>query len=128
MFIGESDSRHAFVIDGPSDAGGRNAGPRPMELVLTGIGACTAFDVVSILRKARQSIVDCRVELEADRAKKPPKVFTKIHIHFVITGRDLKPSQVERAVRLSAEKYCSASIMLQQSVSITHDFEIIETG
>jgi putative redox protein len=126
LFIGESGSGHAIVIDGPPEAGGRNIGPRPMELVLTGIGACTAFDVVSILRKARQPIVDCRVELAADRADKPPKVFTSIHIHFIVAGRGLRPSQVERAVRLSAEKYCSASIMLRGSVAITHDFEIVE--
>ena len=126
MFIGESESGHAVVIDGPPEAGGRNAGIRPMELVLTGVGACTAFDVVSILQKARQPVVDCRVELNADRAEQIPRVFTNIHVHFIITGRGLKASHVERAVKLSAEKYCSASIMLSHSVSITHDFEIVE--
>ncbi len=126
MFVGESGSGHAVVIDGPPEAGGRNAGLRPMELVLTGLGACSAFDVVSILRKSRQAVLDCRVELEADRAETVPKVFTRIHLHFVVAGNDLKPAAVERAIRLSSEKYCSATIMLREAVEISHDFEIVE--
>ena len=126
MFVGEAGSGHSVVIDGPPDAGGRNAGIRPMELVLTGIGACTSYDVVSILRKSRQAVTDCRAELVAERADSIPQVFTRIHIHFVVTGKDLKTSAVERAVNLSAEKYCSATLMLKGSVEITHDVEIIE--
>ena len=126
MFVGESGSGHAIVIDGPPEAGGRNAGIRPMELVLTGLGACSAFDVVSILKKSRQAISDCRVELEAERAETIPKVFTRIHLHFVVTGVELKTASVERAVKLSAEKYCSATIMLRDVVEITHDFEIVD--
>ncbi|MGE0485223.1 MAG: OsmC family protein [Gammaproteobacteria bacterium] len=128
MFVGETGSGHAVVIDGPPEAGGRNLGPRPMELVLTGLGACTTFDVVSILRKGRQPVTDCRVELEAERAPTEPKVFTRIHIHFVVSGHDLKPAVVERAVKLSAEKYCSATLMLRDVVAITHDFEIVEAS
>ena len=128
MFVGEAGSGHAVVIDGPPEAGGRNAGIRPMELVLTGLGACTAFDVVSILKKSRQHVSACRAELEAERAEDVPKVFTRIHIHFVVEGRGLKTVAVERAVKLSADKYCSATLMLRDTVEITHDFEIIETG
>ena len=128
MFVGESGSGHAVVIDGPPEAGGRNLGIRPMELVLSGLGACTAFDVVSILKKSRQKVTDCRVELDAERADEVPKVFTRIHIHFVVTGQDLKAAAVERAIELSAEKYCSATIMLSASVEISHDFEIVEAG
>ena len=127
MFVGETGSGHALVIDGPPDAGGRNMGARPMELVLTGLGACTAFDVVSILQKGRHAVSDCTVELEADRAEEVPKVFTRIHIHFIVSGRGLKEAAVERAVKLSAEKYCSATMMLRASVAITHDFEVIES-
>ncbi len=126
MFVGESGSGHAVVIDGPPEAGGRNLGIRPMEMVLTGLGACTAFDVVSILKKSRQKVIDCRVELDAERAKEVPKVFTRIHIHFVLTGQSLKAAAVERAIELSAAKYCSATIMLARCVEISHDFEIIE--
>ena len=127
MFVGESGSGHAVVIDGPPEAGGRNLGIRPMELVLSGLGACTAFDVVSILKKSRQKVTDCRVELDAERADEVPKVFTRIHIHFVITGQDLKAAAVERAIELSAEKYCSASAMLQDAgVRLTHAFEVRE--
>ncbi len=126
MFVGESGSGHAVVIDGPPEAGGRNLGIRPMEMVLTGLGACTAFDVVSILKKSRQKVTDCRVELDAERAEEVPKVFTQIHIHFVLTGRGLKAAAVERAIELSAEKYCSATIMLGATVDISHDFEIVE--
>ena len=128
MFVGEAGSGHAVVIDGPPESGGRNAGFRPMELMLTGLGACSAFDVVAILKKSRQPVTDCRADLEAERADAIPAVFTRIHIHFVVTGIGLKPSAVERAVQLSAEKYCSASIMLRDSVAITHDFEIVEVG
>ena len=125
-FVGEADSGHAVVMDGATDAGGRNIGFRPMELLLVGMGGCTAFDVVTILQKARQPVTDCRVELSADRAEEVPKVFTRIHVHFVVSGKDLKPAQVERAVKLSAEKYCSASLMLGKTATVTHDFEIIE--
>lgn len=125
-FVGESGSGHSVVMDGPQELGGRNCGVRPMEMILLGLGGCTAFDVVFILRKARQPVTDCEVELHADRAMTDPKVFTRIHIHFIIKGDGLKEKQVERAVQLSAEKYCSASIMLSKSVEITHDFEIIE--
>jgi putative redox protein len=114
------------VIDGPPDGGGRNMGPRPMEMLLLGMGACTAYDVVSILSKARQAVTDCRVELEAERAETVPQVFTRIRVHFVVTGRDLQARHVERAVKLSAEKYCSASIMLGEMAEITHDFEVIQ--
>ena len=127
-FVGESDSGHAVVLDGPPDAGGRNIGMRPMEMVLVGMGGCTAFDVVSILQKARQPVTDCRVELVAERADEIPKVFTRIHVHFVVSGHGLKEAQVERAVKLSAEKYCSASIMLGKTAAITHDFEIIDAS
>lgn len=125
-FVGESGSGHSVVIDGPPEAGGRDLGIRPMEMVLLGVGGCTAFDVMLILRKARQPVTDCVVELNAERAPSEPKVFTKIHIHFIVTGKELKESQVKRAVELSAEKYCSASIMLRTSVEITHDYEIRE--
>jgi putative redox protein len=123
-FMGESETGHAVILDGAPEAGGRNLGMRPMEMLLIGMGACTSFDVVTILKKARQPIVDCVAEIEAARADEVPKVFTRIHVHFVITGAGLNPVQVERAVKLSAEKYCSASIMLGKSVEITHDFEI----
>ena len=123
-FVGESETGHAVVLDGAPENGGRNIGMRPMEMLLIGMGACTSFDVVTILKKARQPIVDCVAEISADRADEVPKVFTKIHVHFVITGNNLSATQVERAVKLSAEKYCSASIMLAKSVEITHDFEI----
>jgi len=127
-FVGESESGHAVVLDGPPDAGGRNIGMRPMEMVLVGMGGCTAFDVISILQKARQPVSDCRVELTAERADEIPKVFTRIHVHFVVSGHGLKEAQVERAVKLSAEKYCSASIMLGKTAEITHDFEIIDAS
>lgn len=126
-FVGESETGHAVVLDGAPENGGRNIGMRPMEMLLIGMGACTAFDVVTILKKSRQPIVDCVAEIGAERANEIPKVFTKIHVHFVITGDNLNETQVERAVKLSAEKYCSASIMLSKSVEITHDYEI-KTG
>ena len=123
-FVGESETGHAVVLDGAPENGGRNIGMRPMEMLLIGMGACTSFDVMTILKKARQPIVDCVAEIQAERADEIPKVFTKIHVHFVITGNNLNESQVERAVKLSAEKYCSASIMLAKSVTITHGYEI----
>ncbi|MGR6872766.1 OsmC family protein [Pseudomonas sp. HK3] len=127
MFLGESGSGHSVVMDGPEDLGGRNMGVRPMEMLLMGLGGCTSFDVMSILKKSRQDVVDCVAELDAERADAVPSVFTKIHVHFTVTGRGLKEAQVKRAVALSAEKYCSASIMLEQGgVEITHDYEIVE--
>ncbi len=125
-FIGESGSGHAVVMDGPPEGGGRNLGIRPMEMLLIGMGACTAYDVVHILNKSRQPITDCVAELSAERAAEEPKVFTHIHVHFVVKGAGLKESAVKRAVDLSAEKYCSASIMLGKTAKITHDFEIID--
>jgi putative redox protein len=125
-FVGESGSGHAIVMDGAPEGGGRNLGMRPMETVLIGTGGCTAYDVVHILKKSRAAISGCTVEIESERAEVDPKVFTKIHFHFVVTGKDLKPAQVERAIQLSAEKYCSASIMLAKTAEITHDFEIRE--
>ncbi|HQR50695.1 MAG TPA: OsmC family protein [Methylophilaceae bacterium] len=125
-FVGESETGHALVMDGAPESGGRNLGMRPMELLLIGMGGCTSFDVVTILKKGRQQITDCYVELKAERAETVPKVFTKIHAHFVVTGRGLNPAQVERAINLSAEKYCSASLMLGKTAEITHDFEIVE--
>jgi putative redox protein len=122
--LGESGSGHGVVMDGPPEFGGRNLGVRPMEMLLIGMGGCTEFDVLLILRKARQAVTDCVVELEAERAESDPKVFTRIHAHFILAGRDLDPRQVERAIRLSAEKYCSASIMLGATATVTHDFEI----
>jgi len=125
MFLAESGSGHSVVMDGPVDGGGRNVGIRPMEMVLLGVGGCSSYDVVSILKKARQPIVDCEVKLSANRAEKVPKVFTKINLHFIITGNaGMKESQVEKAISLSTEKYCSASIMLAHSVEITHSYEI----
>jgi len=125
-FVGESDSGHAVVMDGAPEAGGRNIGMRPMELLLIGMGGCSSFDVVTILKKARQPITDCVAEITAERAETVPKVFTKIHVHYVVTGKDLAPNQVERAINLSIEKYCSASLMLGKSAEITHDYEIKE--
>lgn len=126
MFVAESGSGHAVVVDGPPESGGRNLGVRPMEMVLLGLGSCAAFDVVHILRKGRHEVTDCMAELSAERAETDPKVFTKIHVHFVVSGKNLKDDVVDRAIRLSAEKYCSASIMLGKSVAITHDYQIIE--
>ncbi len=124
-FVGESGSGHSVVMDGASDAGGRNLGVRPLEMLLLGLGGCTAFDVVSILRKSRQQLVDCEVEIEAERADDIPKVFTKIHLHFIVSGRDLDQGKVAKAIDLSADKYCSASRMLEKTAAITHDFEIV---
>lgn len=123
-FLGETGSGHALVMDGAPEYGGRDLGPRPMELLLVGMGGCSAFDVVMILKKARQQIADCVAEIEATRADTEPKVFTHIHVHFIVKGKDLSDKQVERAVQLSAEKYCSASIMLGKTAKITHDYEI----
>lgn len=122
--LGESGSGHSVVMDGTPEHGGRNLGVRPMEMLLIGMGGCSEFDVLHILRKARQDVTDCVVELSAERAESEPKVFTHIHAHFIVTGRGLKPAQVERAIALSAEKYCSASIMLGATAKVTHDFEI----
>jgi len=124
-FVGESGSGHAVVMDGPLDSGGRNLGIRPMEMLLIGMGGCTAFDVVLILKKARQPVADCVVEIEAERAETVPRVFTRIHVHFVISGDGLSEKQVARAVQLSAEKYCSASIMLGKAAEISHDYEVV---
>ena len=126
-FIGESSGGHRVVMDGPPEGGGRNLGPRPMEMVLLGMGACSSYDVVSILKKSRQPIDDCQVEISAERADEIPQVFTEIHLHFILSGRDLKEKQVEKAINLSAEKYCSASIMLGKTARITHSYEIRET-
>jgi putative redox protein len=125
-FVGESGSGHAIVMDGAPEGGGRNLGMRPMETVLIGTGGCAAYDVVFILKKARAAVTDCVVEIESERAAEDPKVFTKIHFHFIIRGNGLKSQQVERAIDLSAHKYCSASIMLAKTAVITHDYEIHE--
>ena len=125
-FVGESGSGHSVVMDGPPESGGRDLGIRPMELILLGIGGCTALDIIHILRRARQPVTDCVVELTAERAAEVPQVFTRIHVHFIITGRGLAEKQVARAIQLSAEKYCSASIMLGKVVDLSHDFEVID--
>ena len=125
-FMAETGSGHAFIMDGAPEGGGRNLGPRPMETVLAGTGGCTAYDVVLILKRGRQAVSGCEVQLKAERADTDPKVFTRIHFHFVVRGRGLKPSVVENAIRLSHEKYCSASIMLGKMAQITHDCEIVE--
>ena len=125
-FIGESGSGHAVVMDGPPDHGGRNLGVRPMEMLLLGMGGCTAFDVVHILKKSRQPVTDVVTEIEAERADEEPKVFTRIHVHFIVTGKGLDEKRVSRAVSLSADKYCSASIMLGKTANISHDYEIRE--
>ncbi|OYY58525.1 MAG: peroxiredoxin [Hydrogenophilales bacterium 28-61-11] len=124
-FVGQSESGHSVVMDGAPESGGKNLGVRPMEMLLLGLGGCSAFDVVLILRKSRQPITDCVADLTAERADTDPKVFTKIHVHFTVTGMGLDPKRVEQAVKLS-EKYCSASIMLGKMADITHDFEIVE--
>ncbi|MEH6515064.1 MAG: OsmC family protein [Halioglobus sp.] len=127
MFIGESGSGHSVVMDGPEDLGGRNMGFRPMEMLLLGTGGCAVYDVMSMLKKSRQKVTDCQVELQAERADAVPAVFTSINLHFVVTGVGLKENQVKRAVELSAEKYCSASIMLAAGgVAVTHSHELQE--
>jgi len=123
-FLGETESGHAIVMDGAPEGGGRNLAPRPMETMLAGTGGCTAYDVVTILRKARQKLTDCVVEVEAQRAPQDPKVFTRIHFHFIVTGKNIDRKHVARAIELSADKYCSASIMLGKTAEVTHDFEI----
>lgn len=127
-FSGTADSGHTIAIDGPPDLGGENAGFRPMELILLGVGSCSAMDVMHILKKARQDVRGCRIEIDGTRADTEPKVFTDIHLRFIVNGIDLKEKQVARAVQLSAEKYCSASIMLAASVNITHDYRIETAG
>jgi putative redox protein len=128
MFVGESGSGHSLVMDGPEDLGGRNLGPRPMEMLLLGAGGCAMYDVISMLKKSRQELSDCRVEIQAQRADAVPAVFTALNMHFVVSGRDLKESHVKRAVELSAEKYCSASIMFEAAgVAMTHSYAIEDT-
>ncbi len=122
--LGEAGSGHAVVMDGPPEHGGRNIGVRPMEMLLIGMGGCTEFDVLHILQRARQEVTDCVVELEAERADADPKVFARIHVHFIVSGKNLNEKQVARAISLSADKYCSASIMLGKTAEITHDYEI----
>ena len=124
-FVAETGSGHAFVMDGAPDGGGRNLGPRPMETVLAGTGGCAAYDVVLILKKSGQNVSGCEVRLTSERAPSDPKVFTKIHMHFIVRGKELKPSMVESAIKLSHNKYCSASIMLGKTAQISHDYEII---
>ncbi len=126
MFLAESASGHCVVMDGPPDHGGRNLGPRPMEMLLMGMGGCASFDVVSILKKSRQAVTGCVTRLEAERADEIPAVFTAIRLHFVVSGKDLKEAQVKRAVDLSAEKYCSASIMFSRAgATVSHSYEIV---
>jgi putative redox protein len=124
-FVGEAGSGHSIVMDASPDDGGRNLGVRPMETVLLGLGGCTAIDVMLILQKARQQVEDCILEISAERAAEVPKVFTKIHLHYRVKGRDLSAKQVERAINLSAEKYCSVTKMLEKTAQITHDFELL---
>jgi putative redox protein len=126
-FVAESGSGHGIVVDASPEIGGRDLGPRPMELVLMGTGACSAVDVMLILRRSRQDVVDCVVELEGDRATEDPKVFTRIRFHYVISGKNLSASHVERAIKLSREKYCSATAMLAHTAEIVTDYEIRET-
>ena len=126
LFLGESGSGHTVVMDGPKELGGHDIGIRPMELLLLGMGGCTSFDMIQMLTKARQDIHDCVVEIESERSNEIPKVFTKIRVHYKITGKNIKESQVKRAIDLSTEKYCSASIMLGATAEITHDYEIID--
>jgi len=125
LMVGESASGHAVVMDGPAEFGGRNLGVRPMEMLLLGMGGCSQFDVVHILRKGRNEVTQCEVELEAERAESDPKVFTRIHMHFRVGGPGLSEKVVERAIKLSAEKFCSASIMLGAVAEVTHDFELV---
>jgi len=123
-FLGKSESGHSVSLDGPSELGGKNVGMRPMEMLLISIGGCTSFDVVTILKKSRQKITGCVAEINSERAQETPKVFKKIHIHFIVSGKDLDKSVVDRAIKLSSEKYCSASIMLKEVVDFSYDFEI----
>jgi putative redox protein len=125
-FLAETGSNHLLTMDGASDGGGRNLAPRPMEVVLAGSGGCTAYDVVVILKKSGQDVTGCEVQLSAERAPTDPKVFTKVHMHFVVRGRALKRNLVEQAIRLSHEKYCSATAMLVKTAEVTRDFEVVE--
>ena len=127
-FVGESDSGHSIVMDGAAESGGRNLGVRPMEMLLLGLGGCSSFDVVMILQKARQVVTNCEVEITAERANTDPKVFTNIHLHFVVEGDSISDARVARAVNLSAEKYCSAAKMLEKVATITHDYEVRSTA
>lgn len=124
-FVGQSASGHAVVMDGAPEIGGHNLGPRPMEMLLLGLGGCTAIDVMMILQKGGQDVRDCRIEVSAERAETVPKVFTKIHVHYVVTGKDLSDTKVERAVNLSSDKYCSVSKMLEKAAEVTHDYAIV---
>ncbi len=128
MMVGESASGHAIVMDGPEELGGKNLGVRPMEMLLLGMGGCTTVDVVSTLKKMRENVQDCRVEISAKRADEHPKVFTAIHLHFIVEGDNLNDKKITKAVSLSADKYCSASIMLAKTATVTHDFEVIQIG
>ncbi len=126
MFVGQSASGHAVVMDGPADGGGSDLAIRPMEMLLLGLGGCSAIDVIGILKKGRADLIDCVVEIDACRADDIPRVFTKIHSHYIVSGRNLRPAAVQRAIELSVEKYCSASFMLGKTATLTHDYEIIE--
>jgi putative redox protein len=126
MFLGESGTGHTVVMDGPEEAGGHGTGMRPMELLLLGMGGCTTFDVIEILKKSRQDVRDCVVEIDGERSEEVPKVYTNIHVHYKITGKDVKANFVERAIKMSIEKYCSATLMLAKTATITHDYEIID--
>ena len=126
LMVGKSDSGHAIVMDGPPEIGGENLGVRPMEMLLLGMAGCTMIDAISTLEKMREDVVDCQTQVSADRSEEYPKVFTNIHVHFILKGKQLNPSKVDKAIKLSAEKYCSASIMIGKTAVITHDFEIIE--
>jgi putative redox protein len=126
MFLGESGTGHTVVMDGPEEAGGYGTGMRPMELLLLGMGGCTTFDVIEILKKSRQDVRDCVVEIDGERSEEVPKVYTNIHVHYKITGKDVKANFVERAIKMSIEKYCSATLMLAKTATITHDYEIID--
>ncbi len=128
MMVGESASGHAIVMDGPEELGGKNLGVRPMEMLLLGMGGCTTVDVVSTLKKMRENVQDCRVEISAKRADEHPKVFTAIHLHFIVEGDNLNDKKITKAVSLSADKYCSASIMLAKTATVTHNFEVIQIG
>lgn len=127
-FLGESGSGHAVVMDGSPEAGGRNIGVRPMEMLLLGLGGCTAFDVVMILEKSREKVTGCEVSLEAERASEEPKVFTEVKLVFTVTGHKLKPAVVERAIKLSEEKYCSASAMFRHTAVLTTEWHVVEAG
>ena len=127
MFVGESGSGHSVVMDGAPDAGGRNLGVRPMEMLLLGLGGCSAFDVMLILKRGREAVTDCVVDIDAERAATDPKIFTKIQMHYTVTGHELDTKKVERAVQLSAEKYCSASAIMAKSAELSHTITIVES-